>query len=274
MFQERAHLQLANIIKKINDVGKCPVCLTLVTPPSGICTNGHIMCKNCVSQESQCPLCSTSLISNYTIKFKSFNIVSLDNLLNELPRTCENDVNGCTFIDTTEKMINDHKLSCGKRIVNCRIQGCKWKNEFDHLKSHLEDIHKDLILVNCSTVSMKYTDDLYIIYPVLLGDLLIWKHIYFKTSDNTMFTTLEFFAANEKQKKYTCVYTIKGMNNNFQYTCTNNVWKEDANIFNIISSSGSMKIPLDMLNHIKDDQNFVKYIFEIKEFMKNNDGST
>uniref|UniRef100_V5G3A4 E3 ubiquitin-protein ligase siah-1 n=1 Tax=Anoplophora glabripennis TaxID=217634 RepID=V5G3A4_ANOGL len=81
----------------------CPYCMAYMTAPIFTCVTGHTFCNECKPRLQKCPTCQASLDGsrNYT----------LEEMANDMKVSCQFDVNGCTFFDSTSNM-RIHELEC------------------------------------------------------------------------------------------------------------------------------------------------------------------
>ena len=109
---------------------KCPVCDLIPRKlPINCCANGHIICSECRPSVMFCPLCRSSLFSNYT------NTVA-GSLAELCSHACRYAVFGCK---TTLKMdeIVEHETSCEERTVSCPYPTCREEIQLKFFVPHV-----------------------------------------------------------------------------------------------------------------------------------------
>ena len=56
----------------LRDLLECPVCMeTIKSVPVYQCTNGHVMCKECIEKLNNCPLCRNDSVLVRSLKLEN-----------------------------------------------------------------------------------------------------------------------------------------------------------------------------------------------------------
>uniref|UniRef100_A0A1B6KP41 E3 ubiquitin-protein ligase Sina-like RING finger domain-containing protein n=1 Tax=Graphocephala atropunctata TaxID=36148 RepID=A0A1B6KP41_9HEMI len=125
--------ELLNLIKSIDDITKCPICLVRAQPPMTACVNGHAICTKCRNvQVTECPLCMQ--------EFLTTRPHVLEQLLEVLPGLCKYAIKGCTAISR----FNRHERFCKYREMRCMLGQnnlCDWRGTVKDWLAHGEDKH-------------------------------------------------------------------------------------------------------------------------------------
>ncbi|KAG8338273.1 hypothetical protein J6590_005816 [Homalodisca vitripennis] len=120
---------LNQISLKLIEIAQCPVCLEFVGTSVVQCARGHGVCAKCKEKLTECPVCK----AKYTVEAS----VMLAKLMEELPKMCENQKQGCQAL-----CIHEHEQFCEFRSTKCRVSDeCKWEGSLKQLVSHLETCH-------------------------------------------------------------------------------------------------------------------------------------
>lgn len=131
MFQNVSD-KMREMLVKLEEITKCPVCLGSVGKTVIQCLGGHGICAPCRQQINKCPLCK-----------ESFNIhkpILLIQVLEQLPKLCENNKQGCMDFFFAK----DHEIFCEYRLINCKIGRhgeCKWLGLVKDFRSHVQKHH-------------------------------------------------------------------------------------------------------------------------------------
>ena len=124
-----------DVVDNLKSILECPVCYKTPkkTKTLGVCTNGHIICDECLPKVSACPVCRA--------KFQKQYQTILQKVLSALPEMCPNNEHGCqeTFHDENE--LNRHEDKCEFRMIECIHRACDEEVTFGSMSKHLQDIH-------------------------------------------------------------------------------------------------------------------------------------
>uniref|UniRef100_A0A1B6IYR3 E3 ubiquitin-protein ligase Sina-like RING finger domain-containing protein n=1 Tax=Homalodisca liturata TaxID=320908 RepID=A0A1B6IYR3_9HEMI len=125
--------ELLNLIKSIDDITKCPICLLRAQPPMTACVNGHAICTKCRDiLVTECPLCMQ--------EFLTTRPHVLEQLLEVLPGMCKFASRGCTAISRFSR----HEQFCKYREMRCTLGQnnlCDWKGTVKDWLIHGDDKH-------------------------------------------------------------------------------------------------------------------------------------
>lgn len=131
MFQDTNN-RLKNMVVKLKEIMKCPVCLGSVGTTVVQCLCGHGVCARCRQQMNKCPLCKNIFMINKPIL--------LTQILEQLPKLCQYNKQGCNEIS----FARDHELFCEYRMIKCKVGlsgECKWLGLVKDFKSHVQKQH-------------------------------------------------------------------------------------------------------------------------------------
>jgi len=116
----------------------CPVCFDLIIPPIYQCTEGHLLCSDCLekleaSTDRLCPTCRSKLPE------KRIRNLTGDHLAKLIPYPCPNRHFGCE-VEVKLDQREEHLKNCQCMAVPCLEKDCKWqgktKDYLEHLRSH------------------------------------------------------------------------------------------------------------------------------------------
>ena len=85
---------------------ECPVCFELLFPPVLQCKNGHLLCKNCVTRNDNCPTCQVSMFRDVIGQIRNLEV---EKIVETVHQGCPFD--GCDRVLLKED-VEDHKLEC------------------------------------------------------------------------------------------------------------------------------------------------------------------
>jgi len=230
------------LMRDLEDILKCPICLNINAVNVFCCLNGHNICFGCYERViggdrdiPECPICMFTMISapmtnlsiNQIIGVLSFKII------------CINTSNGCKFKDIKDKIdvhekneckfmkcknaecdfISDkeqqniHEVKCDYRLIQCF--GCNQNVKIKSFTNHLLDEPE----FDLNLVSTKYKDSAYITTLSTAIDFDggspnqewdVSTHIW---NNNKFYIILEF-----KENKFrTCIYAINGEKNTTEF---------------------------------------------------------
>ena len=124
-----------DVVDNLKSILECPVCYKTPkkTKTFGVCTNGHMICDECLPKVPACPVCRA--------KFLKQCPTVLQKVLSVLPEMCPNNEHGCqeTFFDENE--LNRHKDKCEFRIVECIQITCNDQVTFGSILTHIVEEH-------------------------------------------------------------------------------------------------------------------------------------
>jgi len=115
---------------------ECPVCLE--TPRSGpiySCRKGHIICKDCQPQVSQCPTCRDKHTDCRSLIAEKLLFATLK----DTPVNCKYRGSGCMFEELVVNL-GDHESGCMFRSVRCPAShrgACNWTGPLNKLIQHV-----------------------------------------------------------------------------------------------------------------------------------------
>lgn len=115
---------------------ECPVCLE--TPRSGpifSCRKGHVICRECQPQVTQCPTCRDKHTDCRSLIAEKL----LSRLLKDTPVNCKYRGSGCVFEDLVVAL-GEHETSCMFRAVRCPAShrgACSWVGPLNKLIQHV-----------------------------------------------------------------------------------------------------------------------------------------
>jgi hypothetical protein len=120
--------ELAALTSKLKERVKCPVCLEVPsTRPIYSCPAGHSVCSNCYRGEhSDCPMCRTKMRKNISL----LAVTVIENI----EHTCI--FEGCE-VKTPLAGVEEHRRSCGFRVVACPAIQCKAKVGYNKVMDHV-----------------------------------------------------------------------------------------------------------------------------------------
>jgi len=115
---------------------ECPICLeTPRTGPIYSCRKGHIICKDCHPNVSQCPTCRDRHIDCRCIIGEKL----LEATLKDTPVWCKFRSSGCNYEDLVVNL-EIHETSCMHRSVRCPAfhrGACSWLGPLNKLIQHV-----------------------------------------------------------------------------------------------------------------------------------------
>ncbi|CAL8137606.1 unnamed protein product [Orchesella dallaii] len=109
---------------------ECPVCFDLPLPPIRTCVQGHIICAECCSRLTKCPLCQQRIDIGRNFFAEDF--------LNRSVIKCRFKVDGCDAELVGEKM-KAHAQICEFRPLKCKR--CSARVAFSEFESHMFNQH-------------------------------------------------------------------------------------------------------------------------------------
>ena len=115
---------------------ECPVCLE--TPRAGpiySCRKGHVICRECQPQVTQCPTCRDKHTDCRSLIAEKL----LSRLLQDTPVNCKYRGSGCVFEDLVV-VLGEHETSCMFRAVKCPAShrgACSWVGPLNKLIQHV-----------------------------------------------------------------------------------------------------------------------------------------
>ncbi|KAH8367818.1 hypothetical protein KR084_003088, partial [Drosophila pseudotakahashii] len=116
---------------------ECPVCFGHILPPIQQCINGHIICSDCRSKLSKCPVCRRSRID--------IRCPSLDKMASKLIFPCQHSEYGCLARVACEDK-GRHENYCEFRPYYCPFaRECVWEGELKDVYLHQSQAHGDVI---------------------------------------------------------------------------------------------------------------------------------
>ncbi len=93
-----------------HDVFECDICSLHMPPPFRQCTNGHLLCNDCLPKlKDSCPQCRVSL------KTMAVSLLALE-LAQSHPRACTH--SGCEFVGDYLVVVA-HERACAQRAIAC-----------------------------------------------------------------------------------------------------------------------------------------------------------
>jgi len=119
---------------------ECPVCFE--SPRSGPiynCSNGHVLCKECVRNLITCPVCRDPSMQNRNLVAEEL----LGDYLKVKHIKCRSAAHGCDFeallpaVALHEESCGHSQVSCMRRLLQRQGGNCKWTGKFSELESHL-----------------------------------------------------------------------------------------------------------------------------------------
>lgn len=243
MFQETLTLrELRNIISDIKDAATCPICLELARPPACLCNNGHLICSACKANLDICPTCRTT--------FSAMNPVDLNNILNTMPRNCENVSQGCDYVSGQSSQ-SDHRYWCKFRVVPCKMDSCEWIGTYEEIITHLQTDHSDDITIENHTMSHPYQSEksCHFVYPILVKDNLLWEHFKIDTDKNKLLIMIQCCPSSSEQLNHIYTYELKGFkDSNIGYKYTQKVCREGDNVEDVFEKEICMAVPLSIVD--------------------------
>ena len=117
MARATTHQNSSDFEEYIRDLLECPVCMeTIKSVPVYQCTNGHVICRDCIKKLNNCPICrnnSTPARSLKLEKIVQFCLKRKDQSLQNL--TFKNGVRD--LLEATEQSTDPTKLPLLKSIL-------------------------------------------------------------------------------------------------------------------------------------------------------------
>ncbi|CAG9824091.1 unnamed protein product [Phaedon cochleariae] len=90
-------------LEKLKRQFLCPICMEYMVDKIYNCEKGHVLCKNCKVQLTECPSCR--------IKLGEARCFPLENLADEVVLACLYSKNGCEFTEKL-KLLSQHEKEC------------------------------------------------------------------------------------------------------------------------------------------------------------------
>ena len=121
--------------ENLKDILQCPICLLVPNKNEkvNVCDNGHMICNECRTQISLCPICRSDKLE--------FQSPLLKKILDSLPSRCPNYDSGCQESFEDEEERKQHKINCEFRKIDCMQLRCEEKVMYKNLLQHLRDSH-------------------------------------------------------------------------------------------------------------------------------------
>ena len=129
-------IRLNDVVDNLKSILECLVCFKTPkkTKTFGVCTNGHMICDECLPKVPACPMCRARFLKQCP--------AILQKVLSALPEMCPNAEHGCqeSFLDENE--VNRHEDKCEFRIVECIEHECDEGVPFESMLTHIEETHQ------------------------------------------------------------------------------------------------------------------------------------
>ncbi|XP_067012025.2 E3 ubiquitin-protein ligase SIAH1B [Anabrus simplex] len=122
-----------------------------MTPPIGLCCNGHNTCQKCRPQMNCCPICRQEFIETRNL--------AMETIARELQYPCRNRAAGCDEKYPMD-LINAHQAVCPRRMYNCMLGGmdkCEWKGRRHEILTHARQDHSAHVWLQ-DEFSLVYTE--------------------------------------------------------------------------------------------------------------------
>ena len=233
-------IRLNEVVDNLKSILQCPVCYKTPkkTETLGVCTNGHIICEECLPKVSTCPLCRA--------RFQKQCPTILQQVLSVLPemfQTCQNIEHGCQETFSDENELNCHEGKCEFRIVDCIDHSCDEEVTFGSMLTHIKETH-DADLITGNAIGIVFTK--YGFFDDDFDDDYVknWYPRYFHFDNNTFAVNFCCCKEGDKELYYVMCLLLSGgeqdaKNYIFQITVRNDMDKRYK-----IHYSGDV-IPLD-----------------------------
>jgi hypothetical protein len=223
---ESIGLEDATVLKDIENLLECPVCLTVPRGGTPIyeCSNSHIICGDCAEKitEQKCPTCRVIFLLDKRNRIAEKLILKFDF---EVP--CIHTGQGCNHREKNSR-IKAHEANCTKNHVECLVTTCGEIMNPDQLIEHSRQKH------NCAewkTAGNKFS------YNFGIRDedfenthsTLTWLQWFFVLggqtyipilwNENGVFCVMVYILAEkEVAQKYTVTISITGKDFHMNYT--------------------------------------------------------
>ena len=127
---EEKSKSLDNLVEKLEEGVRCPVCLEMPTSsPVFMCPRGHLLCSICYKGPySTCPLCRCRMFSNVSL----LATVVVDNI----ERGCKYASEGCK-VTLMAGEVEEHAKVCDFRLLSCPSFLCKKEVPFVNVVDHV-----------------------------------------------------------------------------------------------------------------------------------------
>jgi len=192
-----------DVVDNLKSILECPVCYKTPkkTKTFGVCTNGHMICDECLPKVPACPVCRA--------KFLKQCPAILRKVLSALPEMCPNNEHGCqeTFHDENE--MNRHKDKCEFRIVECTQVTCNETVTFGSILTHIEDDHGALLARNSGTYYFYFSiseDDFFLgandwvpYYTHFDNNIFVINFCWYTEGDGELYSIMCFMLSGGKQ---------------------------------------------------------------------------
>lgn len=120
-------------LHEIKDALDCTICLDIPkNDPVYQCENGHILCKECRENITDCPVCR--------VKLGSLRNLAIEKVLAKCPRPCEYSNYGC-IVKLTKEALDVHKDVCKYKPLQCLHPVCKEFVPMIEIPSHMNQEH-------------------------------------------------------------------------------------------------------------------------------------
>lgn len=237
---------------------ECPVCMEYMLPPITLCGNGHNICSTCKEKLKNCPTCRQPLfqIRNRTLEKLAVRV--------ECP--CPNEPYGCTLTFPIA-LIREHQDVCEYSPLVCplrKLVNCNWKGHFEEVKHHVTQKHRNWV------TKMSGMTDVFIknfkknkLYAriILLNDDVFQQH--FEVLDSAVYYVITYIGTAEKASQFKYKFKL-GIRSDKISVC-NIVSSYTVDVQEVYNTGECVKLYYDTLERFLDEQNNLKFSFEISK---------
>lgn len=254
LFQESLPVEeMILVLKELEELTKCPICLSVLIPPLCYCENGHYICSSCKKDLTACPTCRASFVESRIIPALVRGVLSI------VPKECKHSVNGCKKL-ISPLVLKEHERRCSFRKVPCRIVTCTWestaRNLLNHIrtqhpKTHIFKTHSQVTLIN-----FEMNENKIFIAPVLGKNSIFWM---FAKQDKKKGKLMVFFVCVPTKYSQTYnFYSVTSFHNEnpyAEYKFMQKVFEEDLDTNDIFSCEDCMIVPMAELYNFITNKN-------------------
>lgn len=229
------------LIEQLLEVTKCPVCFNILQPTVVQCESGHGICKDCILQLSECPICTKG--------FMPFKNRLLEEILELLPHECKY---GCkVFV----KVGSEHEKWCGFKSTTCKL--CPWVGFGKDLFLHVDSDHKGTPLLTennerCIYPKSKIKD---MFHPMSVYGHFFWVNGHICRKENLFKITLNLVPNGVLVEDLEVSLVLE--NNYSKYMVSTYLTKDS--LMNPGDEVNCLSLHTSTLDHFMDQEKKVKY---------------
>ena len=217
--------ELLKCVKDFQRILECPICLQTPTNPDQtyFCSNGHLICGDCVFRIKKCPVCQTGKLIGQNPLLKQ--------IIAAMPKLCP--FEGCDDEPKGNKL-EEHKKICQFRPLDCLTHSrynCKDKIPFNSYLQHLENKKEKPGRHNFYVITVRettFTHDLIDYRPSIFsfyGKTFIIKCI---KSGNLFHCQCFIHGSEEEAQQFFCEIEVKGKNPKYNIKMSGDVISLDV----------------------------------------------